>query len=183
MSVKSLVARLKQDPEVTANRGISPNQIHHFRALYGRQLPSDMYEYFQEMNGMTEDSLYSLARLWPLENLKPVTDYFWLPGTYNPKNSESLKTNVTIAEQGIYKLVMPLEDQQDVKFLLPHADEYFLFADYNIEGSHWAIRLDNDHFGLHSVIFLSDVVNIYREVSRSFWEFLTQFVERPEMLM
>ena len=61
---------------VALNSGVSESAILEFEEKYNVQLPPELRAYFMRVNGMPQYEIDGLARLWPLEEVSPVSKYF-----------------------------------------------------------------------------------------------------------
>ena len=68
---------------------------------------------------------------------------------------------------------------------LPYeVESYFVFGDYNIEGSLWVIKLSNTENSGNTVIVVYEFAQVYQKVASKFEEFIGQYVtESPESLI
>lgn len=153
-------------------------------------LSPSLRHYFLKVNGLADNDLDGLARLWPLAEFRRLTDYLTLYDRYAPTRDEAWSLGVPIhgdlSGREQYLRIPPERGEDDMivtapRWALPNADDYFIFGDYNIEGSYWAIRLC-DHAD-NSVITVYDYSNVYVPTAPSFDEFVRIYViECPDVM-
>lgn len=175
---------------LSIGRPATVEQIAAFTAHNSVAIPPSLHQYLVTVNGLAGDNMDGLARLWPLSEFRRVTDYLTLYQRYAPTCREAWTRGVPIhapLKGGEQYLRLPPERAADdsivrqPQWALPDADDYFVFGDYNIEGSYWALRLRDG--AESSVITIYDYSNVYIPASSSFDEFLRIYVEEsPDVL-
>lgn len=159
------------------------DEVDSFCARHSVTFPASLRNYCMTLNGLAENDLDGLARLWPLQEFQRITERLPLYERYAPTTREAWDRGVPIHAplkgRENYLRFPPESDADDTivtppRWALPNADGYFIFGDYNIEGSYWAIRLCDD--GDNAVITVYDYSNVYVPSAASFDEFIGVYV-------
>ena len=189
MDRHSLGATLKA---LWLSEGVQPNEelkqsiLSEFEAQWGVQIPVDLGDYLLTVNGLPPTELHGLARLWSLQEYRRVIDVFELHKSYAPTVKQGWALGERVDEpsplsEGWHRL---RSNEPYPRFLLPDAASFYLFGDYNIEGSHWAINLGKDVEGKNAVVSIYEYTNRFHYVATSFSDFLTKYItDGPEGLI
>ena len=185
VDIRSLLSELR-DRWASADLSPSPvatdADISRFCSRNAVSLPDSAVAYCHILNGIPDTQLDGLARLWPLTEWQRLTERFQLHDQYAPTAREAWTQCVPIDDPSAdpnLRLRLPPElhangsQTAPSRWLLPDADEYFVFGDYNIEGSHWAVRLS---VGNDTVLTVYDHCNSYLHVAPSFADFIQTYV-------
>ena len=193
VDTRSLLDRLRRR-WISEGRDIccpaSAEDVADFSARHSVKFPASLREYCLMVNGLAGGDLDGLARLWPLHDFQRVTDRLPLYEQYAPTTRDAWDRGIPIhaplRDREQY-LRLPPERAADgtavapARWSLPKAHEYFIFGDYNIEGSYWAIHLGDR--GESRVITVYDYSNIYVPVADSFEDFVGVYVhDCPEAM-
>ena len=131
-------------------------EIRAFEIKYSVQLPTDVFDYFELVNGMPEgEADDDLFTFYSLERLKPAADKF-KDSHGIPKYSDALTT-------------------------LDKPEIYFVFADYFINLEAFAIRLDDSSFFNQHVYAICG--GIYQVVATSFSAFIDVYLQDSDALI
>jgi hypothetical protein len=172
---------------VEIGEGVSEELINKFESVYKVVLPADYKLFLATISSENEDIYHELATFWPLNRVRRLTDYFSLHEQYY--SEEDRKYPMQFSESGGYKTLRSAKLQDEISkkiiqpsWLINEAEYYFIFADYNIEGSHCAIKLKDG--GNNLIAIISEHTNTYRMCYESFSELVKNyFQEGAEALL
>ena len=189
--MNNVIEQLKKywaSKNIQFNNGIGGDLTDPIESDYGLKFPEDFRQYLMEINGMSEYEMDNLTTLWDYKRFARMTDKFFLHEKYSSSFRESLNTKVPYnslsyeSSEPYSRLRSPAtynkndEKMSDPKWLLASAEQYFLFGDYNIEGSHWAIKLIGEKKKNSNVVVISEHTNSFRYIARTFTEFLLIYI-------
>lgn len=151
---------------------ITVEDINLFEQTNDIALPQDLKYNLLNLNGFADNEIFEMSRFWRLDEYKKVTKYF---------GSDILRGNNESLNSTVYNQLMTEQSE----WLLLEPGQYYLFADYNINGSYWAIKMKPEIYYVDTpIISISDTLNLYRKVADSFTEFVSVFFEDgPEGLL
>lgn len=136
--------------------GASLEEIKKFSAVYRTHLPEDLCDYFRSVDGMDDGETDNfLLHFFPLKAVKPVTD--------------------ELAQVG------GIPDYRLIEETLPHAELYFVFADYMIGLHKYAIRLSSDKRTATPIICICG--SKWQVVAETFSEFCEKYFANPAELL
>ena len=165
---------------VEIGEGVSEALISNFESVYRVVLPTDYKLFLSTISNENEDIYHELATFWPLKRVRRLVDYFSLHEQYYPE--EDRKYPMQFSEGEGYKKLRNAKLQDEISkkviqpsWLIDEAEYYFIFADYNIEGSHCAINLKDTSNNLIAII--SEHTNIYRMCYKSFSELVKNYLQ------
>lgn len=177
---------------IVLNRGATEQELSEFEGRFHVKLPATMRDYFVELNGMPEGYVDGLTRLWPLAEVRQLTE-FMSPSNWPARTEQEvayiLGFNSPLGPDWHRLMEPPQRTQETISsvsafFLLPDAESYFVFGDYNIGGSNWAIKLGNSLESGNGILIIYDYTNVYHRVADSFEDFIAQYLaESPEHLI
>jgi hypothetical protein len=176
--IEELIFRIKQKGIV---HGKSTEQlIHAFEMENKIYLPADFKTFISEVNAVNENLQFEMVNFWTLDRMVPIFQYF----DASVKLTTDLKDAINNGLR--YDSSTNSEEQffRSGTFAIKNSHSYFLFADYNMNASYWAIQLTTSMKKNNQIISINDWGNQYRVVAKSFTEFATQFVRfSPEALL
>lgn len=132
----------------------SQEAIATFEATHQIVLPDDVRGFYEHFNG-TEEMESSLNRYWPLEEIERL-----------PKK---------LAESGY-------DEFSGIEEWLPHADDYFAFADHSIWVRVYAIRLVGASAGNRPVLWIDDR-KTFGIIANSFEEYWRRYLNKPDAMI
>lgn len=156
---------------IVLDNSVSELEIQKFEVKNKINFPDDLKYFLVSSNGFADDEMYAMSRFWRLDEYVSVSSYF---------NKDVIKNILTQDDLLPYKRLVDV----DGTWLLPNADSFYLFGDYNVNGSYWAIELTQRKHMEACIICISDFSNVYREVTNSFTHFVDTFINKaPEELL
>jgi hypothetical protein len=171
------------------SKGINDTALDRLELAYGLKLPEDFRKYLLEVNGMAEYEMDGLTRFWECNRFVRLTDRFSLYDKYSSSVREYWDTTIPYDshQHEDSECFSPLrfpaiynetgEKLSDAKWALDFAQYYFIFGDYNIEGSHWAIKLFEPTIPKDcNIIVIYEHTNSFRYVANSFTDFLAAYL-------
>lgn len=168
---------------INSNNGIYSYVLRNFETDHNVRLPNDMYDYFLTLNGMPDDELDGLTKLWPIKSVQPVNKYLRLYSKYASTERE-VEENVGVPfNDPLTDNYQRLRECSNLKesypqWLLPEVDKYFIFGDYNIGGCFWAIKLSPQIEEYYPIISIYDHLNKYKVVINSFTRFIDEYINK-----
>ncbi len=175
---------------IITNNGATEGELNNFENKFNVKLPIDLRNYFSKINGMPVGYLHGIARLWSLAEVRPLVEYLSPSSIPNAQEEAYISEFNKQLAPGWHHVIEPMQLRQGGKsdvslnFLLPNAKDYFLFGDYNFEGSHWAIKLENSFESDNSILSVYVYTNVYHRVANSFQDFIAQYIaESPDILI
>jgi hypothetical protein len=170
---------LGSDEIVQVGSGVSKTLIVNFESNYNVSIPDD-YKYFLKLMGSETENIYhELATFCAFNRITRIIDYFKLHEVYYSPDYYSYPMQFPVTEYSkILRSPLEYDSKKNTnttpKWLLPDAECYFYFADYNIEGSHCAIKLKRGDENL--IVIIAEHVNTYRYAYNSFSELVKAYL-------
>ncbi|MEI9910592.1 MAG: SMI1/KNR4 family protein [Bacteroidota bacterium] len=137
------------------------DQVYDFELKNKCIIPVDLLFLLKITNGFD----FKLVRFWPLNEYKSLSRFF------TEDESKVFYTDYRknqLPEEGAGLLF-----DSEGKWLLKEQEFYFIFSDYNIESSFWAINLSEGETNNVICVYVSQ--NAYRNVANSLSEFIEIF--------
>lgn len=137
------------------------DQIHDFELKNKCIIPVDLLFLLKITNGVD----FKLVRFWSLNEYKSLSRFF---AEDESKFFYSNYRKNQLPEEGTGLLF-----DSEGKWLFKEQEFYFIFSDYNIESSFWAINLSDGEPNNVICVYVSQ--NAYRNVANSLSEFIEIF--------
>ena len=156
---------------ITIGNSITDVEIKKFEVNNKLNLPIDLKYFLLSINGFADDEMYAMSRFWRLDEYISVSSYF---------SANVIKDTIPDSDLSSHRKFVDINGN----WLLPGIDSFYLFGDYNVNGSYWATQLVPNNPIKTTIICISDFSNIYRVVANSFTEFIDTFFNQcPEELL
>jgi SMI1 / KNR4 family (SUKH-1) len=156
---------------VAIGNSITDVEIKKFEVNNKVSLPADLKYFLLNTNGFADDEMYAMSRFWKLDEYVKLSSYF---------KQDIIKDAIPDNDLLAHKKLVAI----DGTWLLPDVDNFYLFGDYNVNGSYWAIKLVPESNKETIIICVSDFSNVYRVVANGFIQFIDIFFNQcPEELL
>jgi SMI1 / KNR4 family (SUKH-1) len=156
---------------IVLDKSVTEDKVREFELNNKVALPEDLKHFLLGSNGFAADEMYAMSRFWRLGEYTSVSNYF---------KANVIKDRTPENDLLLSKRLVDING----KWLLLDVDNFYLFGDYNSNGSYWAIQLSPDNQKETIIICISDFSNIYSVVANSFTQFINIFYNQcPEELL